>query len=167
MRLPNFLITGTPGTGKTTIAEMIAEQIPELKHLNVSELVKSEGLYEEFDENLNTHILDDEAFFDYFDPLLEEGGYIVDFHTPDMFKPDHIDHVFVVHCINDQLWKRLENRGYSEQKIKENLEAEIMMVCYEDSLDIYGDDIVNQVTNESIDQLDSNVEEIVEFIKSL
>ena len=35
---PNILVTGSPGTGKTTTAAMIAEKTG-LKHINVGDLV--------------------------------------------------------------------------------------------------------------------------------
>jgi len=39
---PNILITGTPGTGKTTTSALLAEQTG-LKHVNVGDLVKKES----------------------------------------------------------------------------------------------------------------------------
>ena len=48
---PVIVITGTPGTGKTTLAQLLAEESPvPLKHVNVGELVKEKNLYEEYDE---------------------------------------------------------------------------------------------------------------------
>lgn len=38
---PNILITGTPGTGKTTTASLIAEEVG-FSHIDVSALVKKE-----------------------------------------------------------------------------------------------------------------------------
>ena len=45
-KAPVIIITGTPGTGKTTHAELLAQESPvPLKHINVGELVKEKGLY--------------------------------------------------------------------------------------------------------------------------
>lgn len=57
--LPNILITGTPGTGKTTTAELVAEQTG-LRHINVGELVKSQQLYCGWDEEHDCYILDED-----------------------------------------------------------------------------------------------------------
>lgn len=57
--LPNILVTGTPGTGKTTTSELIA-QATGLEHINVGEFVKSKQLYEGYLEEFDTHILDED-----------------------------------------------------------------------------------------------------------
>lgn len=58
---PVIVITGTPGTGKTTHAELLASQSPvPLKHINVSDYVKERGLYEEYDEEWQTHTVDED-----------------------------------------------------------------------------------------------------------
>lgn len=57
--LPNILVTGTPGTGKTTTSEMIAEATG-LDHINVGEIVKSKQLHEGYLEEFDTHVLDED-----------------------------------------------------------------------------------------------------------
>lgn len=56
---PNILITGTPGTGKTTTSELVAIATG-LQHICVGELVKRKGLHEGYDEEFDTYILDDD-----------------------------------------------------------------------------------------------------------
>ena len=48
----------------------------------------------------------------------------------------------VLRTDTDELWGRLEKRGYAEKKIKENIEAEIFMVVAEEAQDSYKEDIV-------------------------
>ena len=58
---PVIIITGTPGTGKTTHAQMLAEESPlPLKHINVGEFVKEKGLYEEYDEEWQSYTVDED-----------------------------------------------------------------------------------------------------------
>lgn len=57
--LPNILVTGTPGTGKTTTSEMIA-QVTGLDHVNVGEIVKQKQLHEGYLEEFDTHVLDED-----------------------------------------------------------------------------------------------------------
>lgn len=57
--LPNILVTGTPGTGKTTSSQMIAEATG-LEHVNVGEIVKSKQLHEGYIEEFDTHVLDED-----------------------------------------------------------------------------------------------------------
>jgi len=57
---PNILITGTPGTGKSSLAEMLMHNIDDMKHLNVSEIIKERKLGDRFDEAWNTWEFDDD-----------------------------------------------------------------------------------------------------------
>jgi adenylate kinase len=58
-KVPNILVTGTPGTGKTTTSELIAEATG-LTHVNVGDLVKQKQLHEGYLEEFDTHILDED-----------------------------------------------------------------------------------------------------------
>ena len=58
---PVIVITGTPGTGKTTHAQLLVEQSPvPLQHINVSELVKENMLHDGFDEEWQTYVVDED-----------------------------------------------------------------------------------------------------------
>ena len=58
---PVILITGTPGTGKTTHAQLLVDQSPvPLQHINVSELIKEKMLHDGFDEEWQTYIVDED-----------------------------------------------------------------------------------------------------------
>lgn len=59
-KYPVVLITGTPGTGKSTHAELLAQEIPSLKYINVGELVKEKGFYEKYDEEWQSYIVDED-----------------------------------------------------------------------------------------------------------
>lgn len=56
---PNIVITGTPGVGKTTHAEQLA-QATGLKHLSVNTIVKDEGFHEGKDEETGSWIVDED-----------------------------------------------------------------------------------------------------------
>jgi adenylate kinase len=58
-RAPNVLVTGTPGTGKTTTCELVASAAG-LRHLNVGELVKSQQLHSGWDEEFESWIIDED-----------------------------------------------------------------------------------------------------------
>lgn len=58
--LPNIIITGTPGTGKTTHCEVLAEKCPELKHLSVNQVVKERECHEGWDEEYQSWIVDED-----------------------------------------------------------------------------------------------------------
>jgi adenylate kinase len=56
---PNILITGTPGTGKTTTAELLASASG-FKHINVGDLVKKDGLHSGWDEEFQAYYIDED-----------------------------------------------------------------------------------------------------------
>lgn len=56
---PNILVTGTPGTGKTTACGMIAEATG-LAHINVGDLVKTQELHCGWDDEFQAHIIDED-----------------------------------------------------------------------------------------------------------
>lgn len=56
---PNILITGTPGTGKTTTAEQVAAQTG-FQHVNVGQWVKDQGLHTGWDEAHQCYLLDED-----------------------------------------------------------------------------------------------------------
>ncbi|KAI9887771.1 MAG: factor activating pos9 [Watsoniomyces obsoletus] len=68
------------------------------------------------------------------------GGYIIDWHIPDLFPKAWLDLVIVLRVDNGILWERLNQRGYKDSKIQENLDAEIMQIILEDAKAAYDDD---------------------------
>lgn len=58
---PVIVITGTPGTGKSTHGQMLAQESPvPLRHINVGDLVKEKSLYEEYDEEWQSYTVDED-----------------------------------------------------------------------------------------------------------
>ena len=58
-RAPNVLVTGTPGTGKTTLCEQVAGATG-LKHVNVGDLVKAQQLHTGWDEEFECLVMDED-----------------------------------------------------------------------------------------------------------
>lgn len=81
---PNILITGTPGTGKTVTASAAAEKI-DFAYINIGDLVKEHNCHTGKDEKFDSYIVDDEKLLDVVDPLVSNGGCIVDYHDPGLF----------------------------------------------------------------------------------
>ena len=64
--LPVIVITGTPGTGKTTHAQLLVERSPvHLRHINVSELIKEKMLHDGVDEEWQTYVVDEDKVCSY------------------------------------------------------------------------------------------------------
>ncbi|KAF8912806.1 AAA domain-containing protein [Gymnopilus junonius] len=163
---PVIVLTGTPGTGKSTHAELLVNESPiPLRNINVSEWVKERGLYENYDEEWQTYTIDEDRLLDELEPLAAEGGLILDWHTCEVFPERWADLVVVLRCDHSKLWDRLEKRGYSLKKIQENNEAEIMQVVLEEARSSYPPQIVIELQSETTEDLESNIARLVEWIK--
>ncbi|KAJ3554701.1 hypothetical protein NM688_g2970 [Phlebia brevispora] len=162
---PCIIITGTPGTGKTTHAQLLAEEssVP-LKHINVGDLVKEKGLYEEYDEEWQSYTVDEDKLLDELEPLASAGGVILDWHSCEIFPERWADLVVVLRCDHTKLWDRLEKRGYPLKKIQENNEAEIMEIVADEARSSYPAEIVVELQSEGTEDLESNVARIVQWI---
>ena len=76
---------------------------------------------------------------DALEDTLSAGGRVVDFHGCDFFPERWFDLVVVLQAGTAVLWDRLAEggRGYSEAKVKENVQCEIMHVCVEEARESY------------------------------
>ena len=74
--------------------------------------------------------------------------------------------VFIIRCNNTTLYDRLKDREYNDEKITNNIECEIFNTISEEAIDWFGSQSVHQLTNETSQQLDTNCQQIVDWIKS-
>jgi nucleoside-triphosphatase THEP1 len=59
-KLPNILIVGTPGTGKSTTAQLVQQSVPSMRHIEVGALVKDKQLHDGWDDEYECYILDED-----------------------------------------------------------------------------------------------------------
>ncbi|KAJ7630737.1 AAA domain-containing protein [Roridomyces roridus] len=162
---PVIIITGTPGTGKSTHSQLLVDESPvPLKHINVGEWVKEKGWFEEFDEEWQSYTVDEDKLLDELEPVVAAGGVILDWHTCEAFPERWADLVVVLRCDHSQLWQRLEKRNYHLKKIQENNEAEIMQVVLEEARASYPPEIVVELKSDSMQDMEANIARIVEWI---
>ncbi|KAL3994101.1 hypothetical protein ACH3XW_20360 [Acanthocheilonema viteae] len=162
---PNLLITGTPGTGKTTLCEILSTKLG-FNYINCSEEIVENNLYSEYDDEFSSHVLDEDKFLDHIEDRMnsDSGGYIVDYHGCDLFPERWFDFIFVLRCNNTILYDRLSARGYSSKKIVENIECEIFGLLLEEAKDSYDEDIVYELQNETVEQMSDNLERICQLV---
>lgn len=165
--LPNILICGTPGTGKTSLCTSIITDFPTLTHIDLSSLVqKDSSLREEFDSASQAWILNDDAIVDYLEEHMKRGGVVLDTHSLiDYFPQRWFDLVVVLEANNTVLYDRLKRRGYAEPKIHENVQCEIMRVVRDEAVESYEEQIVQVLPSNSVEEMESNTERVIAWVQ--
>jgi adenylate kinase len=171
-RLPNVLITGTPGTGKTSLAALIVERLGEscAKHVNVGEIAQLHKCYDGRDEALDTNILDEDKLLDILETVFQEAkdenvSCVADFHVCEIFPERWFDLVLVLRTKTEVLFDRLEERGYSNKKRDENMQSEIMQVILDEARESYDMNIVHEVSSNDLKDMESNVARVLAWRK--
>jgi adenylate kinase len=154
-----ILVTGTPGVGKTTVSHKLASKL-DAHYIGITELVKKQKLITGIDENRQTLVADTEKISKQLQQILTKTGgrVIIEGHyAVDVVSKKDVNTVFVLRRDPRELKSALENRGYEEKKLWENLAAEILDVCLWDALSACGSDKVCE-----IDVSGKTVEAVVE-----
>jgi adenylate kinase len=83
----------------------------------------------------------------------------------DYFPERWFDLVIVLETDNTILYDRLVRRGYAEKKIQENVECEILKVVRDEAVESYSENIVQILPSNAIEDLESNVERIQQWLR--
>ncbi|MFW6310764.1 MAG: adenylate kinase family protein [Promethearchaeia archaeon] len=133
--MKKLIISGSPGTGKTTISEEISNFLKNTKTLSLNEIVLEENFTISYDKVRDTQVADFERLLPF---IIEEINnleekdlkfLIIEGHFTDIIPAQFIDYIIILRCHPDVLKERLEERSYSKNKIYENLQAEILGNC--------------------------------------
>ncbi len=136
-----IIVTGTPGTGKSRTARKIAKE-KGYRYFDVNKLIKENNLHEEYDRKRQTYNVDVKKLNRFLLKLIEEEkakktkGIILDSHLTHYLPAVYADLCIVTKTDLRKLKRRLEKRGYSKGKIRENLDAEIFDVCLQKAKEI-------------------------------
>jgi adenylate kinase len=142
-------ITGTPGTGKSSLADELRRR----GHRVISCTTTLKPYILERDEERDTYVVDEDRWAEEFIPV--EG--FVEGHLAH-FLP--CDFVIVLRCRPDVLGMRLRIRGYSEAKIRENVEAEAMDLILQETVDRFPPQQIHEIDTTLL-----TVEEMAEIVE--
>ncbi|MCK4475667.1 MAG: adenylate kinase family protein [Methanophagales archaeon] len=160
-----FAITGTPGTGKTSVCKSKALG---LEFMDLNKVIEEKGFYTGVDNERGCFIADLDKLKEYVKEEKEEkrgqkkGGnllMVIESHLAHFLEPD----VAIVLRANPLLLAdRLKKRGFSVQKIRENVEAEMLDVILAEAVELCG--IVYEVdtSGKSIEEAAFTVREIID-----
>jgi len=123
-----LIVTGTPSSGKTKVARALAKKY-KLKYIDVYKLIKENKLYSFYDRRLKSYVVDVSKLNIFLVKNFKDKDVIIDSHLSHELDKRYVDLCVVVKCDIKVLKRRLERRGYSKLKIRENLDAEIFDVC--------------------------------------
>jgi adenylate kinase len=126
-------LTGTPGTGKTAISNVLKEDFG-LKVVDLNEVIRTSRYYIGWDDARNCGVVDLEALraHPFADGLVLEGH--ISHQLP-------VDRVIVLRTNPAVLRGRLQKKGFSENKIRENIEAEILDVILVEAIGLHGNNV--------------------------
>jgi adenylate kinase len=142
-------ITGTPGTGKTSIAGQLAERGYHVVHLRDT----VDPYVIERDTGRDTLVIDEERWVAGFTPV--EG-----FVEGQLVHLLPCDKVVVLRCRPDVLEKRLILRNYPPAKIRENVEAEALDVILIETLEEHDGSHIYE-----LDTTDKDIRECADLIE--
>ncbi len=126
-------ITGTPGTGKKSIAPLLAQNLG-LPCISLNELAKSKGLVGSPDEG----DVDTEMLRKAVRSSIPKDAVVFGHLLPHVLSPAMVAKVAVLRCEPSKLKARLNGRLYAESKLVENLEAELIGLISSDTHDAFG-----------------------------
>jgi len=132
-------LTGTPGTGKKSIAPLLCKLLG-VEPIGLAELASSistgsaSGELEVSSSKLRRKLLADSP----------SSALVFGHMVPDVLRRGEVEFAAVLRCEPSELKKRLAARGYSDDKVTENVEAELIGVLLDSSLRAFGEAVVHE-----------------------
>lgn len=166
----NLLVTGTPGTGKTSLCALLSAELG-MRHLDVGAFARERQLLGTYDTVYNSNYLDEDGVLDALEPIMVNPvgtvGSILDHHSVDWFPERWVQLVVVLRASTEVLHDRLTARGYAKKKLDDNMQAEIMQVVLDEAKVAYPKIQVLELINDTAEQQTHNVRAIKTALNKL
>jgi len=143
-------VTGTPGTGKTTVTTLLDGPV-----IHLNDLIRAAGLWSERDEGRDSLVADLDAVGD----AVGDWSGVAESHLAHHLEADR---VVVLRCHPDTLEQRLRERGADEAKATENAESEALDVILSEAVERHGLDAVYEI--DTTDRTPSDVAAVIEAV---
>ncbi len=154
-------ISGTPGTGKTGVGQLLVKRL-NATLIELSHLAKEQQLLLGEDVKRETLIADTEKLQHYLVNLIRESPktHVIVGHFADEVPKGILEFLVVLRCNPITLTQRLRDRQWSQNKILENVQAEILGECTMQALLRHKREKVFE-----IDTTEATLEEVVDAIE--
>lgn len=136
-------LTGTPGTGKTSVAE----ELEGFETLDLTKFVKKHGLGENSESEFEVNISEMREKLE--EEIDQDRDIVIEGHLAHHFPADYC---VVLRCAPEELEKRLRKRDYSDEKINENIESEMLDIILTEAVAV----------RENVIEIDTTDRELVE-----
>jgi len=153
-------LTGTPGTGKTSISNILRANGFEI--VDINKVATGEDFLIGNDEKRNSKIVDVDRLNIYIKENYKEKDIVfIEGHLSHLLKS--VDKVIVLRCHPNELIKRLYQKGWKKKKIKENVEAEILDIILCETVDNHPKKNIIEIdtTNMEISNVAALITEII------
>ena len=135
MKYVNLVITGNPGVGKHTIADLFVKQNSSYQIFDINKFAIEKGLGEQTDDGIE---VDTKKLKNEIQKLNLEKLLIVGHLAPYVLDESNVEFVIILRKNPYELIKIYEKRKYQNQKIKENAGSEVLGVIANDSITSFG-----------------------------
>lgn len=142
-------VTGSPGTGKTEFSSILSKKLG-AKLIDLNSFIREKGIYKltkngEMDINLNK--MRSEVA-----KLIREssGPIVIDGLQSDLLPTKYLTHIVVLRTRPKILQRRLKARGYSPEKIRDNVESEALSIILWEAVQRHGMDKVYEINTTGI-----------------
>ena len=132
-------ITGNPGVGKHTSTKFLCEKLGGVKIIDINKIIIDNNAFLLNDDLYGIEVDIKKTLKLIRDELKKGGDIVIIGHlVPYVLKPDGIDLVVVMRRSPYEIIKTFEDRGYSPDKIRENVASEILGISFYDALKTFG-----------------------------
>ncbi len=152
-------LTGTPGTGKTSTADLLEQKGYHVVRLNI--LAQEQGFLDGIDKKRKTKLMDMTAMNSYVKKTYKTRDLVFfEGHASHLLS---VDYVILLRCHPHELKKRLQKKKWNQRKIQENIEAEALDVILCEAVDRHPEKNIFEIdtTQHSVDRIVSSIEEII------
>ncbi|MBS3153162.1 adenylate kinase family protein [Candidatus Woesearchaeota archaeon] len=131
-----IVVSGCPGTGKTKVAKLISKKRG-CEYVGTKNVINEFGLVEGYDKKMKSFIVDTDKLSKVLVGLIKKSTktLVIDGHLSHYVPRKYVKLCIITKCDIKILKKRLERRGYSKSKVRDNLDAEIFDTCHVEALE--------------------------------